>query len=213
MTDQQWNSLKKIIHGDIPEQLPVGFIIDSPWLPKWYGITILDYFSNDELWLKANLKAIDTFPESMFLPGFWSEFGMCTEPSAFGARCIFPPDEFPHAVSVLKSADEIDLLPDPDPGTDGLLPFVINRLKLAKPQIESAGHKIRFAVARGPLNIAGYLMGVTEFLTTLLSEPEKSHSLISKITNFLEKWLNLQISTFSSIEGILILDDIIGFIG
>jgi len=26
----------------------------------------------------------------MFLPGFWSEYGMCTEPSAFGARCSFP---------------------------------------------------------------------------------------------------------------------------
>jgi hypothetical protein len=40
---------------------------------------------------------------------------------------------------------------------DGLLPFVLNRLKLAQPHIEAAGHKIRFAVARGPLNIASFL--------------------------------------------------------
>ncbi|KPK96399.1 uroporphyrinogen decarboxylase [bacterium SM23_31] len=213
MTEQQWDTLLTVIRGEIQEPLPIGFIIDSPWLPNWYGITIMDYFSNDELWLRANLKAINTFPEAMFLPGFWSEFGMCTEPSAFGARCTFPPDEFPHAHSVLKSADEIDLLPVPDPKTDGLLPFVINRLKLAQPQIESAGHKIRFAVARGPLNIAGYLMGVTEFLTTMISEPETSHSLLSKITTFLKQWLKLQMTTFPTIDGILLLDDIIGFIG
>jgi uroporphyrinogen-III decarboxylase len=213
MTDQQWDSLLKVISGEILDPLPTGFIIDSPWLPNWYGIRILDYFSNDELWLKANLKAIKTFPNTMFLPGFWSEFGMCTEPSAFGVRCTFPPDEFPHAHSVIKSAEEIDSLSVPDPANDGLLPFVLNRLKLAQPHIESEGHKIRFAVARGPLNIAGYLMGVTEFLTTMIEDPEKTHSLIRKITTFLKQWLELQITTFPTIDGILLLDDIIGFIG
>jgi uroporphyrinogen-III decarboxylase len=213
MTDQQWTTLQKIIKGELVKPLPVGFIIDSPWLPNWYGIKILDYFSHDDLWLQANLKAIADFPEVMFLPGFWSEFGMCTEPSAFGARCTFPPDEFPHAHAIIKSPDDIDSLPEPDPRTDGLLPFVLNRLKLARPKIEAAGHKIRFAVARGPLNIAGYLMGVTEFMTLMLMEPEKAETLIKKITAYLKKWLQLQMETFPSIDGIFLLDDIIGFIG
>jgi uroporphyrinogen-III decarboxylase len=213
MTDQQWDNLQKIIKGDIVKPLPVGFIIDCPWLPNWYGIKILDYFSNDDLWLQANLKALNDFPEVMFLPGFWSEFGMCTEPSAFGARCSFPVNEFPHAHAIIKSPDDIDSLPDPDPRTDGLLPFVLNRLKLAQPKIEAAGHKIRFAVARGPLNIGGYLMGVTEFMMLMLMEPEKAEMLIRKITNYLKNWLQLQLETFPSIDGIFLLDDIIGFIG
>jgi uroporphyrinogen-III decarboxylase len=58
----------------------------------------------------------------------------------------------------------------PDVKKDGLLPFVINRLKLSQKQIEAFGHQIKFAVARGPLNIP-------------------------------------------TLEGILLLDDIIGFIG
>jgi len=213
MTDQQWETLVKTINGEKFEQLPVGFIIDSPWLPNWYGIKILDYFSNDELWLKANLKAINDFPNVMFLPGFWSEFGMCTEPSAFGARSSFPPDEFPHAYEVLKSAEDINLLHIPNPAVDGLLPFVLNRLKIAQPKIEDAGHRIRFAVARGPLNIASYLMGATEFLTIMMMEPDQAHILIRKITDFLKLWIDLQIQTFDSIDGILLLDDIIGFIG
>ncbi|HPA99362.1 MAG TPA: uroporphyrinogen decarboxylase family protein [Candidatus Marinimicrobia bacterium] len=213
MTDQQWETLKKVINGEKIEPLPVGFIADSPWLPGWYGIKILDYFSNDELWLKANLKAIQEFPEVMFLPGFWSEFGMCTEPSAFGARCRFPQNEFPHAHPVIKSPEEINALVVPEPETDGLLPFVLNRLKLAQPYIENAGHKIRFAIARGPLNIASFLMGTTEFLMAMLTSPELVETLMEKITAFLKNWLRLQRSTFSTIDGILLLDDIIGFIG
>ena len=213
MTDKQWDTLLKIIRGETIKPLPVGFIIDSPWLPNWYGIKIIDYFSSDELWLKANLKAINDFPEVLFLPGFWSEFGMCTEPSAFGARAIFPPDEFPFAHKVIHSADDIDELIQPDPKNDGLLPFMINRLKLAQPKIEAAGHKIRFALARGPLNIASYLMGSTEFLTTMMMQPEKAETLVKKITAYLKDWLHLQMETFPTIDGIFLLDDIIGFMG
>ncbi len=213
MTDQQWEALLRILKGEILNPLPIGFIIDSPWLPNWYGIRILDYFTNDDLWFNANLRAIQEFPDVIFLPGFWSEFGMCTEPSAFGARCSFPANEFPHAHKIIRSEEEIDLLPQPNPKHDGLLPFVLNRLKLSQPKIEAAGHKIRFAVARGPLNIASFLMGTTEFLTMMMRRPEKAASLIKKITSFLKDWLQLQMETFPTIEGIFLLDDIIGFIG
>jgi uroporphyrinogen-III decarboxylase len=213
VTDQQWDTLQRVVRGEAVDPLPVGFIIDSPWLPGWYGTRLVEYFSNDELWLQANLKAVNEFPDVLFLPGFWSEYGMCTEPSAFGARCTFPPDEFPHAHPVIRSAEEIDSLPLPDPARDGLLPFALNRLRLAKPKIEAAGHRIRFAVSRGPLNIASYLMGMTEFLTLLLTEPEAAGSLLNKVTTFVKEWLRLQREAFPSIDGILLLDDVIGFMG
>ncbi|MGK9477019.1 uroporphyrinogen decarboxylase family protein [Melioribacter sp. OK-6-Me] len=213
MTDNQWEILKKVIKGEKVEPLPVGFIIDSPWLPNWYGIKIVEYFASEELWFAANLKAINQFPDVIFLPGFWSEYGMCTEPSAFGARSSFPPNEFPHAHKLINSADEIESLHQPNPVTDGLLPLMLNRLKLLQSRIEENGHKIRFAVARGPLNIASYLMGTTEFLTTMMMMPGKAHVLLRKITDFLKDWLDLQRKTFPSIDGIFLLDDIIGFIG
>jgi uroporphyrinogen-III decarboxylase len=213
MTDQQWDVLLRTMRGEILTPLPVGFIIDSPWLPNWYGADILDYFSNDEIWLSANLRAVREFPDVMFLPGFWSEYGMCTEPSAFGVRCTFPRNDFPHAHRVLLSEEDIDSLSAPDPRTDGLLPLVLNRLRLAQPRIEEAGHRIRFAVARGPMNIASYLMGTIEFLTMMMLNPEKAARLIKKITLFLKQWLDLQRQTFPSIDGIFLLDDIIGFLG
>jgi uroporphyrinogen-III decarboxylase len=212
MTDKQWFDLQDVVEGKNLSPLPVGFIIDSPWLPNWYKISILDYISNDQLWLDANLKAINTYPDVMFLPGFWSEYGMCSEPSAFGAKLSFPENEFPHAFPNITSVDQIKDLEVPDPEKDGLGPLILNRLKLNQSNIEAAGHKIRFTVSRGPLNIASYLMGTTEFLLAMMTHPEEIHSLIRKITDYLTGFHDLQKSLFPSIEGILMLDDIIGFI-
>ena len=213
MTDQHWNDLLSLINGEYSGPLKAGFIIDCPWLPNWYGISILDYFSNDELWLKANLKAIETFPDVMFLPGFWSEYGMCTEPSAFGAKTVFWPNEFPFADKVINTSEDIDNLKMPNPESEGLLPFMLNRLKLAKPSIEAANHKIRFSVSRGPLNIASFLMGTTELLTLMMMEPDKVHKLMRIITDFLKSWHQIQRDTINTIDGIMMLDDIVGFVG
>jgi uroporphyrinogen decarboxylase len=213
MTDKQWIELLSVINGEKKNTASIGFIIDCPWLPAWYGISILDYFTSDELWLKANLKAIETFPDVIFLPGFWSEYGMCTEPSAFGAKSIFWKNEFPFAEKVIHSTEDIDGLQEPNPETDGMLPFMLNRLLKAQPAIEAAGHKIRFSVSRGPLNIASFLMGTTEFLTAMMMEPDKVHKLLRIITDFLKKWHELQRTSIPTIDGIMMLDDIVGFVG
>jgi uroporphyrinogen-III decarboxylase len=213
MTDHQWNELLAVIAGTPPQRPPIGFIIDCPWLPNWFGSDILDYFTNEELWFAANRQAIETFPEVTFLPGFWSEFGMCTEPSAFGAKCVFHQNEFPFADKTIHDVAQIDDLAEPDPATDGLLPFMLNRLKSVRPRLEEMGHQIRFSVSRGPLNVATFLMGTTEFLMALKTDPDKAHKLLRTITQFLKKWHELQRQTFPSIDGIFLLDDIVGFIG
>ncbi|MDD4033099.1 MAG: uroporphyrinogen decarboxylase family protein [Bacteroidales bacterium] len=213
MTDLQWGQLLEIISGKRKGTLSAGFIIDCPWLPKWYGITILDYFTHDELWLKANLKAHEVFPDVMFFPGFWSEYGMCTEPSAFGSKTIFWKNEFPFAEKIIHSIEDIDHLKTPDPHSDGLLPFVLNRLILAQPRIEAAGHKIRFSVSRGPLNVASFLMGTTELMTAMMMEPDRVHHLMRIVTDFLKQWHRIQHEALPTIEGMMMLDDIVGFIG
>lgn len=213
MTEKQWTDLLAVIEGKLLEQPPIGFIIDSPWLPNWHGAAILDYFTNEEIWFNAHRKALETFPEAMFLPGFWSEFGMCTEPSAFGAKCVFYRNEFPFAEKLIHDVAQIGDFAEPNPETDGLLPFMLNRLKSRQQQIEVIGHKIRFSVSRGPLNIATFLMGATEFLMAIKTDPDEMHKLLRIITNFLVKWHRVQREAFPSIDGIFLLDDIVGFIG
>jgi len=213
MRDSAWNDLISLIEGKKLGYQPVGFIIDSPWLPQWYGISQVDYYVSDELWLNSNMKTEESHPGIWFIPGFWSEYGMCTEPSAFGSRMVFSEHELPFAERIISDVSDQVKIPEPDVRTDGLLPFMINRLRRMEPPIRRSGHQIRFAVSRGPLNIASFLMGTTELMLALAIDPENSHKLIGKISDFVCDWTAWQKECFPSIDGILILDDLIGFLG
>ncbi len=213
MRNSFWNDLLGLLDGKNPGYRPVGFIIDSPWLPGWYGISTLDYYSSDELWLKSNLEAVQRFPEVWFMPAFWAEYGMCTEPSAFGSRMVFSSKSLPHAERIISDISDATRLPQPDVRTDGLLPFVINRLKNSEKAIKNADHQVRFAVSRGPFNIASFLMGTTEFMMAVATDRDNTHKLLGRITTFICDWLSYQKECFPSIDGVMILDDIIGFVG
>jgi len=213
VNQSQWELLLDVIGGKEVSPLPTAFIIDSPWLPLWYGVSTLDYFTSEKIWFDANKKAIETFPETIFLPGFWAEFGMCTEPSAFGSKCRWDQISLPHPEKISSDINILCRLDKPDVRKDGLLPFVINRLKHSQKQIETIGHQIKLAVARGPLNIASFLFGTTELMMAMMTDKEKCHKLITLITDFLIDWIEYQKQCFSTIDGILLLDDIIGFIG
>lgn len=214
MTQAHWDELVAAVNGERLDRPLCGFIVDSPWLPGWSGeASILDYYASETAWLNVNLKACRAFPSAAFLPGFWSEYGMCTEPSAFGSRLIWHENELPFAAPVGASAEQALRLEKPDVRASGLLPFVLRRLARARPAIEAEGHAIRFAVARGPLNIASFLMGTTEFLMAMQLDPDGTRAMLGVITDFLEDWLKLQASTFPTIRGVMLLDDIVGFLG
>ncbi len=213
MTDRQWQKLKAVVNGNVVKPIPVAFVIDSPWLPPWAGISTLDYFTSEQLWFEANLKAVSEFPDVIFLPGFWAEFGMCTEPSAFGCKCSWQQDDHPFPHKIITDLSQIDTLEKPNCEKDGMLPFIIKRLEHNQARITEQGHSIKFAVSRGPLNIASFLCGTTEFLTAIRTEPDSARKLLGLVTEFIIDWLRLQKNSLASIDGIFILDDIVGFLG
>lgn len=213
MTDAQWAALLDVIAGKPAAPAPTAFIIDSPWLPGWAGCSTLDYYTSDACWLDANRRAVEAFPDTWFLPGFWSEYGMCTEPSAFGAKCLWEERNLPHAARIIADMEAPFELAKPDVRRDGLLPFMLNRLRLNRDAVRRIGHDYRFAVARGPFNIATFLAGTSEFFLGLKVAEERAVALIDLLTDFLIDWIGLQLETFDSMRGIFILDDLIGFLG
>jgi uroporphyrinogen decarboxylase len=213
MKEIHWENLIKIIEGESTGDTPVGFIVDSPWLPKWYGSSILDYYTDPEIWFNSNIRAMNEFPEVMFLPGFWAEFGMCTEPSAFGCKLVWSENDFPHPGKIGSNPENISGVLKPNVKSDGLLPFSINRMLKYENRIKQNDCRLRFATSRGPLNIASFLFGTTDFLLALAITPEEVQKGLTTITDFVIDWLSLQFEKFSDIDGILILDDIIGFLG
>jgi uroporphyrinogen decarboxylase len=56
-------------------------------------------------------------------------------------------------------------------------------------------------------------MGSTEFLMAIRTDPDETRRLLGIVTDFIIDWLKLQAETFPSIDGILVLDDIVGFCG
>ena len=82
------------------------------------------------------------------------------------------------------------MLPQPNVKTDWLLPFIISRLKNNQEAIIKADHQIRFAIARGPLNIASFLMGTAEFMMAIVMDTDGTHRLLKKISDFMYDLLN-----------------------
>jgi len=147
MNQSQWDTLLDVVEGRRLPQIPTAFIADCPWLPGWANVSTLDYFADDRCWFEANCQAIEMFPDTIFLPGYWAEYGMCTEPSAFGAKCQWFENNMPHAEKILSDLSEVDTLRSPNVRIDGLLPFVINRLKRMEPNI--AGNQTKAAKVLG----------------------------------------------------------------
>jgi len=212
MTADKWEIIKKCANGEDPGKVPVALIVDSPWIPGFLGISTIDYIQIPEVWLQANLTIERQFPEVIFIPGFWAEAGMATEPSGFGCKVSFYNDRTPDVYPILKSVDEVDRLEIPNPVSDGLMPFVLNLYKKNEQSIKDNGHSVKIVCSRGPLTIASYLLGVTQFLLDMKLNPIKTHALLKKTTTLAKDWLSAQCDVLSEVEGIMLLDDIVGFL-
>lgn len=213
MTEQQWTQLLRVIAGERLDLPPVALLADGPWFSDWADMSLLDYYADDRQWLDANLRAVRRFPDVTFLVGFWAEYGMISNPPSFGTKCIWPEEGFPTCERVLRDYDDVDSLKTPNALTDGLTPLLIKRLELNQRAIEQAGHQIKFATSHGPITIASYVLGHTETLIGMRVEPQAIHRLLTIVTDYVVDWLQLQKKKFPSIDGILVLEDLMGFLG
>ena len=193
-------------------QLPVGLIVDSPWIPGYLKLSTLDYLTMPDIWLEANLEVERRFPGIIFLPGFWVEMGMAAEPSGFGCRVSFYEHKTPLVHPLFSDVQAAKDLPQPDPRTDGLMPIIINFYRQLEPRIIDAGHSIKVVAARGPLAVATHLMGVSDFLVGLKIDPVNTHHFLKITTTLVKDWLSAQAEALSEVEGIMLLDDIVGFL-
>jgi uroporphyrinogen decarboxylase len=215
MRPEQWQLFKSAAkHRPQSGPIPVALIVDCPWIPPYAGITQWDYFFNVEAWFQANLRVQRDFPEIIWFPSWWSEVGMGAEPSAMGARLRFHQQRVPDVEHLPFPMEELDRLTPPDPRLDGLMPLCLYRYQALKQRIRDAGFIVPVVSARGPLTIASFFRGVTELMMDVVDYPERTLKLLDYTTNLAIGWLRAQIEVLGEgVEGILILDDLAGFIG
>lgn len=215
MNSKQWDVLKKCAMLEYTGDMPVGLIVDSPWIPGYVGISTMDYLTLPDVWFEANQKVKKDFPELILIPDYWLEFGMAAEPSGFGCMTSFYDYKTPSINHIVTSADDIEQLlrlKQPNPKVDGLMPVLLNWYRYMEKKAKGVGESIKIVAARGPLTIASYMMGLTEFLIALKIYPEETHKLLKMTTKLTKNWLEAQAGALSEVEGVLVLDDVVGFL-
>jgi uroporphyrinogen decarboxylase len=112
-----WERFAAVARHEKPDRVPVALIVDSPWLPGYAEIDTLDYFLSEDEWLRVNLDLLQRFPEVAWIPGFWVEYGMAAEPSAFGGRVCWHHDQPPSIAPVLGGLPALADVEPADPRT------------------------------------------------------------------------------------------------
>ena len=213
MRPEQWQCFKKAAKQAPDATTPVAVIVDSPWIPGYIGVSHLDYYLDPELWFQANLRIAREFPDIILFPSWWVEYGMAIEPSAFGNRIHFWEDQPPGQSPMLKRLEDVEGMPAVNPLTDGLMPFALNLYRKHRCRIFQAGYTMPVVAARGPLCLAAFLRGVSEFMLDTVENPAGAHKLLALATRTVIDWLTAQAEAIGdTVEGILILDDIAGFL-
>ena len=138
---------------------------------------------------------------------------MAAEPSILGAKIKFWQDNTPSEYHTLYRLEDIDNFPEYEVDADAFAALTLHRIGMIKPRILDHGYILPMVTARGPLCTAGFVRGTTHFMIDIVEDPKGAHRLIDLCTRVVIDWLKAQHKVMGDkVEGIFILDDIVGFI-
>ncbi len=213
MRREQWEIFKRAARLEKMKEIPMAMIIDSPWIPGYLGIKHMDYFLDPELWFQSNLKIYREFPDIIFVPSWWMEYGMAAEPSVLGSKIKFWQNNTPSEYHTLYRIEDIDNFPEYEVEADAFMAMTLHRIRMQRQRILDQGEILPLVTSRGPLCTAGFVRSTTDFMIDIVERPEWAHKLIDLCTRLIIDWLKAQQKAMGdTVEGIFILDDIVGFI-
>ncbi|MDQ3417425.1 MAG: uroporphyrinogen decarboxylase, partial [Acidobacteriota bacterium] len=213
MRPEQWEIFKRAARREKLDKVPMALIVDSPWIPGYLGIKHMDYYLDPQLWFESNLKIMREFPDIIMVPSWWMEYGMAAEPSVLGAKIKFWQDNTPSEYHTLYRLEDIDQFPEYEVEADAFAAMTLHRIGMHRQQILDQGYILPMITSRGPLCTAGFVRGTTNLMIEIVENPEGTHKLIDLCTRVVIDWLKAQHKVMGdAVEGIFILDDIVGFI-
>ncbi len=214
MRPEQWDTFKRAARLEKLPCVPLALIIDSPWIPGYLGLNHLDFYLDPELWFQSHRRIHQEFPGIIFVPSWWMEYGMAAEPSALGARIKFWPASPPSEVPTLRRIEDVEAMPPPEVEADAFMALTLHRIRMQRQRILDTGEILPIVTARGPMCTAAFVRGTTEWMMDLIESPEWAHRLLERCTTLIIEWLRAQARAMGpGVEGILLLDDIVGFVG
>ena len=212
MLPQQWEIFKKAARLEPQDKVPMAMIVDSPWIPGYYGLKHMDYYLDPELWFNTNLKLMREFPDVIMVPSWWMEYGMAAEPSVLGAKIKFWQDNTPSEYHTLYRLEDIAEFPEYEVEADAFAAMTLHRIGMHRQRILDHGYILPMVTSRGPLCTAGFVRSTTNLMVELVENPEGCHKLIDLCTRVIIDWLKAQHKVMGdTVEGIFILYDFVGF--
>ncbi len=210
-----WADFLMAARGAEPDRVPVALLADCRYIARAFDMNMLDFFMYPERWLNAYLTLNARFPNVVFLPGFWVEFGTATEASAFGTALLWRGDQPPAIRPLGVPIEQWSHLSQPDPYTDGLMALALHRYWNLEHNDElPEPYRIRFAAARGPFAIASHLVGANVFMAALDDEHHVRHALhlLDILVETTIRYLQAQLGCLRAPTGIILLDDTTGML-
>jgi uroporphyrinogen decarboxylase len=213
MKPEQWELFKKAARLEKLDRIPMAMIIDSPWIPGYVGVKHMDFFLDPEVWFQSHLKIHREYPDIIFIPGWWVEYGMAAEPSALGSKIKFWMNNTPSVYHTLFHIEDIDSLSEYEVENDAFMALTLHRIRMQRQRIMDLGEILPLVTSRGPICTAAFVRNSTDFMIDLVERPEWAQKLIDLCTRLIIDWLKAQAMAIGpGVEGIFILDDIVGFV-
>src|SRR5947207_15547898 len=132
MRPEQWEIFKRAARLERLDKIPMALIIDSPWIPGYLGLKHMDYYLDPELWFQSNLKIHREFPDIIFIPSWWMEYGMAAEPSVLGSKIKFCQDNTPSEYHTLFNIKDTDQFPESELKTKPLRSIPLNPIRMKR---------------------------------------------------------------------------------
>lgn len=205
-----WRRFKSTIQRQRADRIPVAMLGTTRFHASLWGHTIFALLHQPSLLLECQARTFRRFPEILFIPGVWPDYGTASMLSAMGCPVTWPTNAMPYVGAVIKNPADIGALTVPNPQQDGMMPWFLQTLLLARQQPAVFGDNLHFLWSLGPGELASYLWGVTDLLLNLYLEPQAAHRLLNIAADTIIAWLKAQQRVLPDAEGILLTDDLVG---
>lgn len=173
-----------------PEQVPVMLLTCNDFASAQYNITEYECYADVKKMYEAQEHAYNKFYK---LLAFYPDFGPATLPASLGAKIIWPKDECPWVLPLLKKQDDVDKLEMPDFHFASLSGQTLAYMKY----FQSRGRTIPYMIVNGPVDNSGLLRGISQFMTDVYENPDLAHKL-------------LKFCTEAAIEHLRVMEEVVG---
>lgn len=194
---EQWKNT--ILSGDLRPVIP---IMTHPGI-ELCGKIVREAVTKGEVHAEAICKLNATYPASAST----AIMDLTVEAEAFGAKIVFPEDEVPSVVEpIVSDMESVEALQIPSLEAGRVQEY----LKADRLVAQSIQDKPVFAGCIGPFSLAGRLMGMTEIMIALFTEPEAVEMLLEKCTAFLRAYCHAIKET--GVDGVIMAEPAAGLI-